>query len=385
MDGSPSVDGGEEPGANHTGRLVSRSTMDLRHTYVATLPPVEPGDPGPNRPSGRYPMADVTGTIDSPATAFEAPLGPPWNQRRGPLISPAQALALSTSMTTWQAVDRRQVHKAAHAEVLVTDVELLAPDTYAVASQWPRLHACFQPRQDTSPSPLLFIETLRQAGIYITHRYLGVPLGYHFVFKSISASCLSTPPHPVRGHNRTVVLVIRVCASRGGTRFSGARLEIEAWSGAQHFATAIATYNCLSPAAYSRVRTPPAGARPPAERTTNPSYPDGHLDHQLRSDTHRSMLAVDVEDPTFFDHPVDHLPGMLLIDAALRAAGVNDPRRWDRLLGLDLSFQRFAELNTPTAVTARGARPHVEVEISQDGTVAASGVVTFAPEPAVRA
>jgi hypothetical protein len=329
-------------------------------------------------------------TMDSSSTGFEEPVGPPSNERRGSLISPAHALALSTSMTTWQAVDRRQVHKAAHTEVLVTDVEPLAPDIYAVASQWPRLHALYQPTQDTSPHPLLFIETLRQAGIYITHRYLGVPLGHHFVFTSISASFLSAPPPPVQGHDRTVVLVIRVCASRRGTRFTGARLEIEAWSGAQRFATAMATYNCLSPAAYSRVRTPPAGVRPPAEQTTKPGYPDGDLDRPLRGDTHRSMLAVDVEDPTFFDHPVDHLPGMLLIDAALRAAGVDDPRRWDRLLGLDLSFLRFAELDIPTAVTARvtrprGGSPHVEVEISQEGTIAATGVVRFAPEPSVRA
>lgn len=298
-----------------------------------------------------------------------------WRSDTSPveLLDADDALALAGRLTTWQPVDRRRVHKTALAEVLITDLRRLGDDVFAAASQWPRAHVLFQPHPDAPPSPLLFVEALRQAGIHLSHEYLGVPLDHQFVFESISARYLAAAPRPRADQETLVVLVIRVATERTGTRLGRIRLEIEAWSGATRFATARAAYRCLPPAVYRRLRTPAAAAGPaiPAPRQWD-AVPDVPV-----AGTTTSLVDVDYRHPTFFDHPVDHLPGILLVDAALRAAvpdvyGGATSCGW----GFQLTFARFAALGVPTVVTTTGRGPcEVEVVVAQpDGAVAAGTV-----------
>ncbi|MGY2002111.1 hypothetical protein [Blastococcus sp. SYSU DS1024] len=85
-------------------------------------------------------------------------------------------------------------------------------------------------------------------------------------------------------------------------------------------------------------------------------------------------------DPTYFDQPVDHLPGMLLVDAALRAVALRPelPGAGSRLAGLTLAFDRFAELDRPTWVGTdadSGRSDGVPVRLGQDDDVVARGRV----------
>ena len=91
------------------------------------------------------------------------------------LLDPEKARALATLLSTWQTVDRRLVHKSALSEVFLTDLTKLADDLYAMAAQWPRWHSYFRPIPDGPAHPLLFVESLRQAGIFLTHQFLGCP------------------------------------------------------------------------------------------------------------------------------------------------------------------------------------------------------------------
>ena len=300
---------------------------------------------------------------------------PAWRTDTAPveLLDGGDAVALAGQLTTWQPVDRRRVHKTALAEVLVTDLRPLGDGVFAAASQWPRAHALFQPRPDTAPSPLLFVETLRQAGIYLSHEHLGVPLDHQFVFESMSARYLEPGPRPRPDQETVVVLAIRVDAERAGAWLGRVRLEFEAWSGATRFATARAAYRCLPPAVYRRLRAAATASAPgipaprrPAEVPVEP-VPGGTT----------SVVDVDVRHPTFFDHPVGHLPGMLLVDAALRAAAPEEyAGRTSSEWGFHLVFERFAELAAPTTVTTTGRETHdVGVVVAQPGGPVAAGIV----------
>nr|WP_239521463.1 ScbA/BarX family gamma-butyrolactone biosynthesis protein [Blastococcus saxobsidens] len=277
---------------------------------------------------------------------------------------------MADQLTTWRTVDRRLVHKAALAEVLITDLRPVAEDLVALAAQWPRSHPLFQPHPDEDPDPLLFVETLRQGGIYLSHEHLGVALGTQFVFEGISADYLAPPPRPGTGPGDVVVLVVRIEARRRGQVVAGAALDIEAWCGPGRFAAARASYRCLPPAVYARLRQPAVAAPViPLPRTSAETV--GSAD----------VLAVDHGHPTFFDHAVDHLPGMLLIDGALRATrpllDVGDGP-W----GFDLCFERFAELDSPTSVTTRRVGSGVEVVLAQAaGAVARGTVRSYAEVP----
>ena len=69
--------------------------------------------------------------------------------------------------------------------------------------------------------------------------------------------------------------------------------------------------------------------------------------------THEGTLLVDEEDPTFFERPLDHVPGMLMLDAAAQATTSAVCREEsvtpERVVvhHADFVFSRFAELDAP--------------------------------------
>nr|WP_248002016.1 AfsA-related hotdog domain-containing protein [Streptomyces sp. RPA4-2] len=66
---------------------------------------------------------------------------------------------------------------------------------------------------------------------------------------------------------------------------------------------------------------------------------------------------MDTAHPTFFDHPVDHIPGMVLLEAARQAALVSTGMPDALLLGLKSNFARYAEFDAPCWIEPR-VEPH---------------------------
>ncbi len=92
-------------------------------------------------------------------------------------------------------------------------------------------------------------------------------------------------------------------------------------------------------------------------------------------------MPVDQRHPVFFDHPLDHVPGILMLTGMLdRVRAARGPRAAARI-SASFTFPRFAELDAPLAVDIE-ALPAVEydawsaVTTQRAGTVA-SALVTF--------
>ncbi len=81
-------------------------------------------------------------------------------------------------------------------------------------------------------------------------------------------------------------------------------------------------------------------------------------------------LVVDTAHPFYFDHPLDHVPGLLLLEAAVQAAQARaaGPCFVSRI---DAAFIKFALLSAPVRVTCRAAQSDSAqafgVELFQDG------------------
>lgn len=69
------------------------------------------------------------------------------------------------------------------------------------------------------------------------------------------------------------------------------------------------------------------------------------------SDISRGYARVDLDDPVFFDHPLDHVPGMLLAVAMLALAEQVSLLEADNIV-FRSTFTRFCELAAPVEVTA---------------------------------
>jgi len=90
----------------------------------------------------------------------------------------------------------------------------------------------------------------------------------------------------------------------------------------------------------------------------------------------RGFARVDPGDPVFFDHPLDHVPGILLAVASLEVAEHASMLEPDNTT-FRLTFTKFCELHAPVEVTA--SRETVGtgwIEVVQSGRTIAHGLLT---------
>jgi hypothetical protein len=89
----------------------------------------------------------------------------------------------------------------------------------------------------------------------------------------------------------------------------------------------------------------------------------------------RGFARVDLGDPVFFDHPLDHVPGMLLAVAMLELAEHGSMLEPDNVT-FRLTFTKFCELGAPVEVTAtREAGGTSRIEFIQSGRSIAKGLL----------
>lgn len=66
----------------------------------------------------------------------------------------------------------------------------------------------------------------------------------------------------------------------------------------------------------------------------------------------RWQLRMDTRHPVLFDHQVDHVPGMVLLEAARQAATAVLGGPSILPVGLDCEFHKYAELDLPCLIDA---------------------------------
>jgi 2-oxo-3-(phosphooxy)propyl 3-oxoalkanoate synthase len=89
----------------------------------------------------------------------------------------------------------------------------------------------------------------------------------------------------------------------------------------------------------------------------------------------RGFTRVDLGDPVFFDHPLDHVPGMLLAVAMLELAEHGSMLEPDNVT-FRVTFSKFCELGAPVEVAAiREAGGTSRIECTQSGCSIANGLL----------
>ncbi|MEU1696240.1 ScbA/BarX family gamma-butyrolactone biosynthesis protein [Streptomyces hirsutus] len=299
---------------------------------------------------------------------------------------------------------RALVHRQAVAEVFLTDAERRGEDNVLLAAQLPRHHVFYDdtlgPR--TRHDPFLLLETCRQGIFVVAHRYLGVSENDKFLLRSVEYE-VTDPDALVHGvAPAEAVLAVRIEDRFGDRRRpKGLRLRFEVTVDGREALLARISFSWLPPGTWQRMRDvrrdalglfgrPVAlrvpridpsrvGRRDPANAVISPPgiTPDGGR---------TARLVADTTHPTLFDHWVDHVPGMLELEAlrqlaVVAAADAGTVRTASALpVGLSVRFRRFAELDLPltctTAPAGRGAG--LECALEQHGTPVVEARLTLA-------
>ncbi|CAL9648397.1 hypothetical protein C1708_00115 [Streptomyces sp. DH-12] len=286
-------------------------------------------------------------------------------------------------------VPKELVHRHNPAEVMLTGWDRRGDDSFGLTARWPRLHRFFADVNGCH-DPLIAAETIRQAGSLLLHAEYEVPFGHQFVMWNLSVSTLPGPL-AVRTAPADIDLAV-TChgVKRRGKALLGLHYEAVLRRDGEMVAHGGAAVSCVSPAAYRRLRAPQLDDAGPPLPLTSPVAPHevgrtSPTDVVLSPAGRRGhwQLRVDTRHPVLFEHPVDHVPGMMLLEAARQATiatlGYTAPP--SEVTG---EFSRYAELHRPCFIEAhrlprRGAEESVLVTGEQDGESVFRSVVTLPP------
>ena len=357
------------------------------------------------------------GAASAPVKAGPVPTGPapcdegtPVNHLSSPV--PAQRQSTETALSTrsfHRTVDRALLHRAALGEVFLTDLVRTADTEFLAAAQLPRSHAYYgdHTHRVGSYDPVLLLEVVRQATIGIAHRFHGTPADHKFILTHQNVRV--DAPRALRIGSRPAELVVAATVTRERARDGQVtgldfRLELsETETGA--IGSAEIGLRFRSPESYLELRSRAHAGEPLPSSATCPGGPGG-IPAQPGTVARRDPRNVVVTDPvpvdgvvvadlvvpathpSMFDHPQDHLPGMVLVEAArqLSLAAVTDRHGYapDRVqpVAITSEYLKFAELAPTTrliATTADGPGPElpVLVEMYQDGEPVARVTTTF--------
>ncbi|NUP01217.1 MAG: hypothetical protein HOV96_38115 [Nonomuraea sp.] len=311
----------------------------------------------------------------------------------------AERPALSRDRT----VDRTLVHRTALEEVFLTDFES-RPDGFAGTARLPRAHAYYNEHLNHPAvhDPIAVFECVRQLLLCALHLHHGAT----GEMKSITATCSLALPDPralVIRDDYELLLLGRVARHKehGGVT-TRALHEVEVRLGDAVIGQVAVDTAQKDARRYDELRMAFRDTAPPLSSELIDDEPVSRVPPHLVGRTNpdnvlllapkqdegglTARLRVPVSHPGMFDHPHDHVPGPVMMEAARQAGTLLLCERFGQapsksvLTGLEAAYARFAELDAGIVIEARpGAGPAdpIGVRFLQSGEPVAEMTITM--------
>jgi 2-oxo-3-(phosphooxy)propyl 3-oxoalkanoate synthase len=276
-------------------------------------------------------------------------------------------------------IPRKLVHKAGPEAVWLTDVVRVGEHRHLCAGQVPRAHTFVNdaiPPRFTYYDVGFLTELGRQAGISTMHQFEGAPVDWATVFLKFDLQLEEPVPNDrTPGPVPAVVSVeFRNHEYEEGslTVFTEMTYEIDGVVRARSTSLAAAYEKAPYTAWRQEMRsTKPLGEHPvPAVAPITPERvgrrdPDNVMIGELRAGespgNYRCQARIDQLHPHFFEHPMDHVPGVVHVEVLRQAAIAAAVEHHDlspvgaTIMSCSTRFAGFAELELPVDA-------HIEVK-----------------------
>ncbi|MEU7572024.1 AfsA-related hotdog domain-containing protein [Micromonospora sp. NPDC049240] len=294
-----------------------------------------------------------------------------------------ELLAAAESLDFARTVDRSVVHRRNLTEVFLTDVRPVGPHGFVAAALLPAGHPHYTGHTGAANrrlDPLLLVECCRQAETYAAHVLFDVEPRAAFVLRGWSAELFrpgfaAVVRDATSGPTELRMTVTTGVPRRVGGRVRGLDYEFTLRVAGHRIGVVRLAVGYLAPEAYTVVRSRGRGGPPPTSSRLGPAAVVGGLTAPDRVGRRRATdtvlldvrtaeravtagLRVPVENISFFDHDHDHVPGMVLLEAARQVAtlatahwGGDAPDR-TVMSRMAASFAAYAELDQPVTLTA---------------------------------
>ncbi|AWK08889.1 A-factor biosynthesis protein [Streptomyces spongiicola] len=249
--------------------------------------------------------------------------------------------------TGWREKIGEYTHLTHGATLLVGDWRKQGPDTHLISVRWPSNNTT------GGADPRLLAQTVRQCGLLVAHAAYGVPTGHHTLLHSLN---ITTEPGFRAGEGAS--FEVRLTVTRAERRSSTLSMVLHIRSRDRTVAIADTVFAWVSPAAYRRMRGRRLHVDWAGWPVPDPAAPHlvGRLHHGdvLLADggsRDRWRLRNDVSNILLFDHPVDHVPGLVLLEAAQQAAHALTYPDPVEFTDVSIEFARYVEFDEPCWLT----------------------------------
>ncbi|MER6347024.1 ScbA/BarX family gamma-butyrolactone biosynthesis protein [Streptomyces sp. NPDC001595] len=234
--------------------------------------------------------------------------------------------------------------------VLVQDWHQESTHTFTVRVQWPA-------RSGAHPyDPRLLTQTIRQSGLLVAHAAYDVPTRHQTLLNTLNITV--EPGFEARAG---ADLQVDVAVTRTGGRSAGLAMEFRIRRGEETVCLADTEFGWVSPGAYRRLRGRTFHDSDwgswPLPRPVAPYLVGRREDNDVLlapdGTSNRWQLRCDISNILLFDHPVDHVPGLVLLEAAEQAARAASGARPVEITDLSISYQRYVEFDEPCLIQAQ--------------------------------
>lgn len=247
-----------------------------------------------------------------------------------------QTMQSHDTMTQWKAnytqnVEKYLVHKAFNSEVFLTDSHRLDESSFEIAAFLPRAHTYYNDTQDSTRHDVsTLLEVFRQCSILVAHKFYGVALNSKFIFDSADFKVLHNEilENSPQSYQSIIKITILQVKHKRGNNY-GLLLDMQLFIDSKKYATKIMDMSWFAPKIYEKLRG----------KVANENYTP--LDnHQISSKSlgrnattnivitqflqesqyFQTTIIPNQAHPAFFDHPLDHIPASLLIEASRQSS-----------------------------------------------------------------
>ncbi|MEE1930421.1 ScbA/BarX family gamma-butyrolactone biosynthesis protein [Streptomyces sp. TRM 70351] len=268
-------------------------------------------------------------------------------------------------------VPKELVHCWNARHVLPTAASREGDHLFSVAVRWPHSHQLYGPGTAAWCDPQLVGETLRQSGILLAHVGYGLPLGHQLLLQRMTYEVDELALLPVVGGTRlTLRASFHDVVQRGGVLRS-ASVTVTLHRGGVQVGTGAFDMQCVPPTVYARLRAAARKSDSPSLPVLPAAVPPAAVGRVQARDVmlapgapHTWVLRVERDHPVVYDHPLDHVSGMALMEAMCQAARLAVAMPSAAVPAMDATFVGYVEHDEPCLVTVGDAE-----RIDADGFV----------------
>ncbi|MFF3323130.1 ScbA/BarX family gamma-butyrolactone biosynthesis protein [Streptomyces sp. NPDC002889] len=272
----------------------------------------------------------------------EIALAPRLSNHQQPSSSPTRSSPLGA-----------YTHLERDESILVVGWERSGAHAFTLDIRWPAVQG------DLPYDPRILAQTIRQSGLVVAHAEYDVPLDHQTLLNTLD---ITIAPGFRAPRDQTSALRVELDVSepkRGRRKPSALRVSLHILHGDVTVARVDSEFGWISPPVYRRLRGEYASvewADWPVPAPVAPELVGRHdtVDVVLSpgEESNRWLLRNVVANTRLFDHPVDHVPGLVLLEAAQQAAHALVAPVPFSPTGVSTRYSRYVEFDRPCWIEA---------------------------------